>query len=218
MLARRPDLSFGYLKDHRGTVSCQFGEELTLAMTIVEWGESDKAAQDAYVKALSDAVIALCQQHKVKVRIVPQVPYGPQGYGTLLTQFKANVEGHVSGFEVIDRKLSLSELCEEYAACDMLIGTRMHSVIFSWCSGTPAIGIAYDSGAKWAILNDIGTGQFIFPIQTITADQLTGAFEGIKALSEPEVMAHIDTACRDVVANITDWAGRTESLKARRLS
>lgn len=210
ILARRPDLSFGYLRHHKAPMRALKGDDspITLAMTLVDWGESDAAEQASYLKALIDGVLGLAAQRPVKVRIVPQVPYGPQGYGQLLTDFKAAVEDKVAGFDVIDHKLSLQELVDGYKTADLLIGTRMHSVIFSWSVGTPAIGIAYDSGAKWNILRDLGVGDLIYPIGSVTADDLTGAAKTIAGLDADAITAKVDQVCVDVTTNITDWAGQ----------
>jgi colanic acid/amylovoran biosynthesis protein len=209
IVRRRPDLSFGFLKHHVQPVRLPKadGSPLTLAMTLVDWGESDVREQENYLRALTDGVLALACQRQLHIRIVPQVPYGPQGYGTLVTELRAAVEGKVASFEVIDRKLSLEELVQNYRAADMLIGTRMHSVIFSWSVGTPAIGIAYDSGAKWSILRDLGVGDLIFPIGKVTSANLVDAAQKIPSLDAAAIDANVARVCKEVDANITDWAG-----------
>ncbi|NKI19560.1 polysaccharide pyruvyl transferase family protein [Spongiibacter sp. KMU-166] len=54
------------------------------------------------------------------------------------------------------RRPMLSDLSEAYRSCDFVISSRMHGCIMSAYLGRPFIGIPYDAGAKWGILQRLG--------------------------------------------------------------
>lgn len=63
--------------------------------------------------------------------------------------------------------LSLIRLLREY---DLIIGTRLHSVIFAVISETPFIGISY-FGPKMNIMRDLGLGDFLIDIHTLADER-----------------------------------------------
>lgn len=60
--------------------------------------------------------------------------------------------------EIVDpiRRPMLSDLSEAYRSCDFVISSRMHGCIMSSYLGRPFVGIPYDAGAKWGILERLG--------------------------------------------------------------
>jgi polysaccharide pyruvyl transferase WcaK-like protein len=75
---------------------------------------------------------------------------------------------HAKNITVIKDNLNENELLREYAALDMLVGTRMHSAIFAAAVNTPFVAIANDSGAKWNIIEDLGYTDYLINYRDIT--------------------------------------------------
>lgn len=61
---------------------------------------------------------------------------------------------------VEDEAISFAEVREQAGACDLFLGTRMHSLIFATTAGVPAVGIGYEQKTEeW--LDQVGLpGQF----------------------------------------------------------
>ncbi len=207
-LHRLPDLSFAFLREHLLTPRPipPTASSLRLALTLVDWGESARDERDRYVEALAQFLRGLSSDRRVDVIVVPQVPYGPQGYSTLIHELeRRSVDANVS-FEVIEGSPSIHGLVEIYETCDLLLGTRMHSVIFAWCAGTPALGIAYDEGAKWKILGDLGVDHLILPMQRVSSTKLQQAYSELLAVDFADVAKRIQSACDRVELNVSLWA------------
>lgn len=68
--------------------------------------------------------------------------------------------------------------CEDvidlYAACDLVIGTRFHSVIFSLNAGVPALAIAYGGNKSTGIMGDMGLGRYVIPIESVDSTAMEG--------------------------------------------
>lgn len=70
--------------------------------------------------------------------------------------------------EIVDpvRQPTLSDLSIAYRECDFVISSRMHGCILSSFFNRPFIGIPYDAGAKWGILERLGDCVLI-PMESI---------------------------------------------------
>uniref|UniRef100_UPI00404AF9CD polysaccharide pyruvyl transferase family protein n=1 Tax=Flavobacterium sp. TaxID=239 RepID=UPI00404AF9CD len=66
---------------------------------------------------------------------------------------------------LFDKDLDCRDIEKIYSYYDLVIGTRFHSVIFSVNVDTPAIAIAYGGNKAVGIMNDMGLGQYVLPIE-----------------------------------------------------
>lgn len=71
---------------------------------------------------------------------------------------------------LFDKALDCRDIEKMYSYYDLVIGTRFHSVIFSLNVDTPAIAIAYGGNKAVGIMNDMGLGQYVLPIENPNAD------------------------------------------------
>ena len=69
------------------------------------------------------------------------------------------------------RDKNLQEVLEFYRTLDLLVGTRMHSIIFSLLVHTPVIGIAYEPKTV-GLMELFGFQKFLLPIESVSADNL----------------------------------------------
>lgn len=63
-----------------------------------------------------------------------------------------------------------------YSYCDYIIGTRFHSVIFSFGSDVPGIAIAYTGNKSQGIMHDIGLDDYVIQISNVRANLLKEKF------------------------------------------
>ena len=76
--------------------------------------------------------------------------------------------------------LSASELCAIMSRCELVVGTRLHMLIFAASCGVPMIGVSYDPKID-AFLDYIGQREYCFDIRTIAKGELLEAAERVIA-------------------------------------
>ena len=177
-----PDLSFYSLNEviKRKGLKCSSESKGVVALTLVGRREfpSDEVHQ-RYLKAISDLInhISLLNY---KIRVVPQVTYSLEPYEQELQSIiRQSADANI---EVIEDSLGTEGLLVEYLSADVLVASRMHSAIFASSGGTPIAAVSYDSGAKWAILDDLGVDStMIIPANDVSSSALIENFD--KAVS-----------------------------------
>jgi polysaccharide pyruvyl transferase WcaK-like protein len=171
-----PDLSFWVLQRE-----AKFDAERVAGRTYMQrvgitlmdwWGEGQEARQK-YINAICRLIEFVVQELRGKIIIVPQVTYRPENtdriFRDIFSGLPSVCQKHVYR---IEKELTIKELLKVYGNLDFLIATRMHSAIFALASGTPVVAIAYDSGAKWGILEMLGAGEIIIPFRDVSAEGL----------------------------------------------
>lgn len=63
-----------------------------------------------------------------------------------------------------------------YSFCDYIVGTRFHSVIFSFGCDVPGIAIAYTGNKSQGIMHDIGLDDYVINIADVKAELLKQKF------------------------------------------
>lgn len=82
-----------------------------------------------------------------------------------------------SEFRLISNKeFDCSDLKCIYSYFDYIVGTRFHSVIFSFGSDVPGIAIAYTGNKTQGIMHDMGLDDYAIPIGDVSADLLQSKF------------------------------------------
>jgi colanic acid/amylovoran biosynthesis protein len=129
------------------------------------------AAQEGYERAVASTIDTL-QAGGTRVVLIPQVTTDYLGDDDRIVQRR--IAGYCAAAPlVIEEGTDYRGLKGVYGACDMLIGTRFHSVIFSLTSGTPCIAIEYEHKTR-GIMRDLGLESWVVPIAEVTAARLDG--------------------------------------------
>jgi len=132
-----------------------------VALTLTEWGNEDD--QNRYVNNLF-RILSLLRESKnyESIIIVPQVnriaESNQRVKNLLLEKLNTTQNFTITDYSSIS---SVDDLLKLYSESNFLIGTRMHSCVFSFFVGTPFIAIAYDNGPKWSILRKIWPSNYI---------------------------------------------------------
>lgn len=87
-------------------------------------------------------------------------------------------------FYFSDRSLNCHELKSVYNACDYIVGTRFHSVIFSFANKKPGLAIRYTGNKAQGIMNDIGLLDYSISIDDVTCENLKTKFSNLLANEE----------------------------------
>lgn len=77
---------------------------------------------------------------------------------------------------VSDKKFDCRDLKTIYGYCDYIVGTRFHSVIFSFGNCKPGIAIAYTGNKTQGIMHDIGLDDYVIDIYNVNSKILIEKF------------------------------------------
>lgn len=80
---------------------------------------------------------------------------------------------------IADESLNCQELKTIYSYCDYIVGTRFHSMIFSFGSSVPGIAISYTGNKSTGIMHDMGLDDYVIDIGDVSFDQLKRKFEAL---------------------------------------
>lgn len=91
---------------------------------------------------------------------------------------------------ISDPSYDCHDLKAIYGMCDYIVGTRFHSVIFSFGSEVPGIAIAYTGNKSQGIMHDIGLDDYVVSIDQVKASVLEEKFQSLLS-NESNVKAKI---------------------------
>jgi colanic acid/amylovoran biosynthesis protein len=86
-----------------------------------------------------------------------------------LREIQKNMIHHKESL-LLEEDFSFRELTSLYKNARFIIGTRLHSCIFSFCVGTPAIAIAYSHKSE-GIMEMVGAQSYVLPIIDLDIEQ-----------------------------------------------
>lgn len=88
-----------------------------------------------------------------------------------------------AGTGIVAAGLSASELCGLMERCDLVVGTRLHTLIFAASVGVPMIGISYDPKVD-SFLEYIGMGSCSLDVRTVRPGDLSALADTVMGESE----------------------------------
>ena len=71
--------------------------------------------------------------------------------------------GRVAAVELVDEDLVAADLKQVYGACDLVVGSRMHSTILAMLAGVPTIGLAYQPKTT-GVFEQLGLADWVLDI------------------------------------------------------
>jgi colanic acid/amylovoran biosynthesis protein len=152
---------------------------------------------EGYVTNLANALSEITLRTGLKVVLIPQVLTPMYGKSDMALSDRV-AERVVNGgavAEVMRTDLTPEELIDLYGQCQVVIGTRLHSCIFSSIGGTPAIGIEFHGHKTRGVMTELGTGEWV---------QRAGSLSDSSLVSGTEFMlrhrSHLSRQIRERVA------------------
>jgi colanic acid/amylovoran biosynthesis protein len=146
-------------------------DEVLVGITARKWLDPER--QDRYERALAAVIDQVQADSGQRTILIPQVMSAYQSDDDRL------VNERVAAHCRADRQPLLlagwsshHDLKALYQELDFLIGTRLHSVIFSLTSYVPSIAIAYEHKTL-GIMGDLGLGNWCLRIEDATEPRLT---------------------------------------------
>jgi polysaccharide pyruvyl transferase WcaK-like protein len=116
--------------------------------------------QDKYFSFVKSAVEIMVKHYNFDIVILPQVPLdsdinaSKEIWNTLNKDVQKNVV-------VLDDLDGIENLLKKYSELYFVLGTRLHSCIFSWSVGVPAINISYHGTKSQGIYDNLGLSNWV---------------------------------------------------------
>lgn len=135
-------------------------------------------AKAAYVRAMAALVRHIVEAHDGSVWFMPQSNQDRRDiYFAEEIAREAAVFGPV---HFVDDDLNPWQLKSLYGSCDLFVGVRMDANIFAITSLVPTLAIAYQHKTS-GIMEAMGLGEWVIPIDGITVAGLTRKFDALVA-------------------------------------
>lgn len=185
ILRRDVDSAFAFTgraeRDWRAELGIPEGARLVL-VTAREYLPA--AQQAAYEQAVADALGRILAEEGTHVVLAPQVTCAYHADDDRIAQGRiAALTAHPRVHSVDDAEITHHEIVALYAAADLMIGTRFHSVIFSLVAHVPVIAISYERKGR-GIMRDLGLEHWVIDMAEVTAENLSGLYDELRAADD----------------------------------
>lgn len=122
-----------------GTDKEQDGQEAVMGVSVRFWN-SNRSELDQ----LAQSLVYIAKQKQVHFRFLPfHPPHDREASQYVIEQCRRLAGAHVS-CELAEAKEDPREMVKEVARCDLMIGMRLHALIYAASQYVPMIGISYD--------------------------------------------------------------------------
>ena len=159
-----PDLSLAFLESRPRPANTPSNR---IGLTLVDWDRDGVGVVETYIAVMRSVVLELMGRG-LQIVVIPQVTGLEQDNSTSINCLMSCIPASLTqSIAVISDELETSELLDIYSSLDFLIASRMHSAIFAASVGTPSVCVAYDSGAKWSIVKELGID--VLPMKSLKA-------------------------------------------------
>jgi len=140
-----------------------------VGVTVRDWIFS--SGKGKYIKGILDILENICRRDEnVKIALIPQVT-GPVVFEDdrmMMWSIYKQANSYLKKQMLISNEdISPYVLKEVYRRLLLIIGTRLHSVIFSLSVGVPGIALSYSAHKSYGIMDMIGMKDCVFPIDQI---------------------------------------------------
>ncbi len=148
------------------------GNRPLLGVTVRGWhfpGKREPSAfQERYEAAVAEAADRWVRATGGQVRFFSNcTSYGGYRQDDRVAARRVASRMHADAEVVEAVDLDFATLRGECGACDLFLGTRMHSLVFATTAGVPAVGIAYEE-KTWGWLAQVGLEGRAVPIEDCT--------------------------------------------------
>lgn len=139
------------------------------------------AQQSAFEAAVAAALGRVLADEHAHVVLAPQVTCAYHADDDRIVQRRiAALAAHPRLHSVEDAEITHHEIMSLYAAADLMIGTRFHSVIFSLVAHVPVIAISYERKGR-GIMRDLGLEHWVIDMADVTAENLGVLYDELRA-------------------------------------
>ena len=152
------------------TESIPVGGKLRIGVSVRPWG-NDASWRNATAAALDRVV----EEHDADVVFLPlhTSPHAHENDAAVATGIASRMQ-HLSRTAILRGDYTPGEKLALVGSCDLVVGMRLHSVIFSARMGVPVVALSYDPKVDQAMA-DLGSKALTLNTTTLTSEALAGA-------------------------------------------
>ena len=112
--------------------------------------------------------------------------------------------GGKAGAVLVDGDYDCRQIKAMYGLMDYMVCTRFHSAIFSIAQNVPCMTMSYQGYKATGIMNEIGLGDLVLPIDAVDAAKIIGMFDKLLAERDraKEKMAAYMISCHQRLADL----------------
>lgn len=203
-----PDIAF--ISEPKKAEIIAAGPEVRVGVTVRKHRHphcEPEAALRNYIQVLGDTFRQMLDvEQNLTVYFIPQVYED----FILASEIATYIE-RPERAKVLDNGADLDTLLKIYSTLDLLIGSRLHSVILAAVSGVPAIHIIYEPAKSFGTLDLLGMTQYGVRYEDLASDELMFMIAAMRMQSH-ELQLHIAHRVQRLSAEIrhtvaADWEG-----------
>lgn len=162
-----------------------------VGFTVRQWFFRDRDSYKNYIEVIASFINYLIQVHDVEIRLFSFSQLPRYGEDILACQEVYDLVAKKNRLKIIQLgNLSIKEVVKEFKKIHALIGTRMHSVIFSSLINIPTVVISYQHHKGQGISKMLELTKSI-RIETITLNQLIDAYKKLKDFSPLDLKSNV---------------------------
>lgn len=131
------------------------------------WQKQIAAGLDMFVESSGCSLVFIPFQHLSGYLLGDDVAVAEEVVAQMRTSTRATI---------LNGNYSPEAIAGILAQCDMVIGMRLHSLIFAAKAGVPAVGVIYDPKVA-NLMVSLGMGAYALELKSLTSEQLWTALE-----------------------------------------
>jgi colanic acid/amylovoran biosynthesis protein len=183
-----PDVAFGFPGVDLGEGAAlleSYGLDLSstspkVGITLINWGAQNPhfRQQQAYESAIEQLMVHIVTGLDGYVVLLSQVvgPSHSEDDRVVARRIYERVKHLAPQVIMIEQPLSAHQIKALFAHMDLLIGTRMHSVILALSARVPTIAVAYQAKTQ-GTMQELGMEEWVRDIEQIEAADVTALFD-----------------------------------------
>lgn len=161
------------------------------------WPQQDRAAYDRYAGEMARAISQLIARGYFLTIVCSSLGDDDRVIPEILDRVDANVKNKFPEQLYIPPIATWKDLAASLSESDILIASRLHSIILGFVTGVPSIAISFSPKVDWA-MEDFGQSGYRLDIRNFTAEDLIAAVEHIE-LNRIQVVEQIHSHRRDLL-------------------
>jgi polysaccharide pyruvyl transferase WcaK-like protein len=174
-----PDLAFVTQPAHTLPAGAVLPPRPWIGVTVVHWSfpgnPEPAAAQQSYLETIAEALVTAHLKLGLSPVLVEQVTAQHHGQydRPLLASLVERLKAAGVPATILTEDLSPAELSAFYGQCDVVLATRLHTVILAACAGTPAVAISYQGFKTQGIMRSLNLERYTHDISPVSSADIT---------------------------------------------
>jgi polysaccharide pyruvyl transferase WcaK-like protein len=195
-----PDLAFSLPVSHMSagaSIRSLSGGQTVIAISPIayakpnNWPHEDQAVYARYLQQLSKVMSQLVERGYYLVMVCSSLGDDDSVIPQIFEQFGHASRERMASRICVPKIANWKDLAAILQEVDLLIASRLHSVIFSFLARKPAVSISFDPKVDW-LMQDTGQTDTLLQIHNFTAADVFNAIERLQ-LNRFETMDRINT-------------------------